>query len=144
MKIENLNADNLTKVAKLEKDCFGADAWSENLLKEEIGKENKHYFVLMSGKEVIAYGGFAQVLDEGHIMNIAVSPLHRRTGLGTRLIELFVERAKELGINSFTLEVRASNKEARMLYEKSKFVLAGTRTGYYHDKEDGCIYWRYL
>lgn len=144
MIVTNLNVDNLQEVAKLERLCFGIDGWSENLLREEIGKENKHYYVIMEGSEVLAYGGFAQVLDEGHIMNIAVSPLHRKKGLATYIIELFVKDAKDLGINSFTLEVRESNIGARKLYDKSNFALAGTRKGYYQGKENGCIYWRYL
>lgn len=144
MIIKSLDTDNLMKVVQLEKLCFGLDAWSEKLLSEEIGKENKHYFVLTEGEEILGYGGFAKVLDEGHIMNIAVSPLHRRKGIGSYILDLFVAEATNLGINSLTLEVRASNEAARKLYEKSGFVLSGKRTGYYHDKEDGCIYWKYL
>ena len=144
MKITDLNYDNIDKVAELEKICFGADSWSDNLLREEIGKENKHYYVIMEEEEVLAYGGFAQILDEGHIMNIAVSPMRRRNGFATLILQKFLQSAKDLGINSLTLEVRESNLPARKLYEKNGFSLAGVRKGYYQDKENGCIYWMYL
>lgn len=144
MIITDLNFDNVNKVAELDKLCFGGESWSENLLREEIGKENKHYYVIMENGEVLAYGGFAQILDEGHIMNIAVSPMRRRNGFATLILQKFFQSAKDLGINSFTLEVRESNLPARKLYEKNGFSLAGVRKGYYKDKENGCIYWMYL
>lgn len=139
-----LNYDNVAQVALLEKQCFGAHAWSENLFKEEIPQENKHYIVCLDNENVVAYGGFAQVLDEAHIMNIAVNESYRKQGIASIIIQKLVDKAKEHNILSLTLEVRESNIPARNLYEKHSFVLAGIRKGYYQDKENACIYWRVL
>ncbi|HOO23306.1 MAG TPA: ribosomal protein S18-alanine N-acetyltransferase [Clostridia bacterium] len=140
---EKLTYENVKEVADLEKECFGHEAWSENLFMDEIPQENKHYIVVREDGEVVAYGGFSQILDEGHIMNIAVKQSFRRCGLGSIVIEKIVEKAKELNINSITLEVREGNTPARNLYEKHSFKLAGIRKEYY-GRENACIYWRVL
>lgn len=144
LSFEKLTYENVKQVASLEQECFGAHAWSEKLFLEEILQENKHYIVAIFDGEVIAYGGFAQVLDEAHIMNIAVKAEYRKKGIGSQILEKIIEKAKEFNILSVTLEVRESNIPARNLYEKHSFNLAGIRKGYYQDKENACIYWRVL
>ena len=51
---ESLTENNVKKVAELEIECFGKDAWSENLLRQEIGQADKHYVVLFSDGELVA------------------------------------------------------------------------------------------
>lgn len=144
LKFEKLSLDNVKQVANLEKECFGEHSWSEKLFLEEITQENKHYVVVKDDDNVIAYGGFAQVLDEAHIMNIAVKDSYRKQGIASFIIEKIVNLANEKNIYSITLEVRESNLPARNLYEKHGFKFAGVRKGYYQDKENACIYWRVL
>lgn len=141
---EPLTEENVDKVAELEKECFGKNAWSENLLRGEIGVGNKHYVVVKEDGKVVAYGGFCQVLDEGDVMNIAVTHDSRKKGYATKILERFFTLAKERGITAFTLEVRESNVAARSLYEKVGFSSAGVRTNYYPDGENACIYWKYM
>lgn len=141
---ESLCNENVSEVAELEKECFGKNAWSENLLRNEIGDPDKRYVVLREDGMVAAYGGFVRVLDEGDIMNIAVKESFRRRGFATLILDSILSMAKELNITAFTLEVRASNTAARSLYEKNGFVNAGIRKNYYSDGEDACIYWRYM
>ncbi len=76
-----------------------------------------------------------------HLMNIAVDPGARRSGLATLLLEQMLERA---GADSpYTLEVRTSNAPAIALYERFGFRPAGTRPRYYADTgEDALIMWR--
>jgi [ribosomal protein S18]-alanine N-acetyltransferase len=75
-----------------------------------------------------------------HLMNVAVDPQRRRQGIATTLINRLFE---EGGAQSpYTLEVRVSNREAIMMYERFGFRSAGRRRGYYHDNgEDAVIMW---
>jgi [ribosomal protein S18]-alanine N-acetyltransferase len=75
-----------------------------------------------------------------HLMNVAVDPERRRQGIATLLINRLFE---EGGAQSpYTLEVRVSNREAILMYERFGFRPAGTRRGYYHDNgEDAVIMW---
>lgn len=141
---ESLTESNVKKVAELEIECFGKDAWSENLLRQEIGQTDKHYVVLFSDGELVAYGGFSQVLNEGDIMNIAVAEKFRRRGYGKLILEEIFDIAKSLDIERITLEVRESNLPARSLYEKEGFVFSGIRRNYYRNKENCCIYWKVI
>ena len=144
LEFQPLNEDNVVAVALLEKECFGKNAWSENLLRGEIDQSDKYYTVVLLDGKVVAYGGFAKVIDEGDIMNIAVSSEYRRQGFAGMVLSDFFNKSKELGIKSFTLEVRVSNEPARKLYEKYGFEFSGIRTKYYSDGEDCCIYWKYM
>lgn len=144
LKILPLNEYNVVEVAAIEKKCFGAERWSENLLREEIYDKNKYYAVCYSGKSVVGFGGYAQVLDEGHIMNIAVDPDYRNKGIGTYILKGLLNNGKKAGVSAFTLEVRVSNSIARLLYERAGFQFVGIRKKYYPDKEDACIYWLYM
>jgi [ribosomal protein S18]-alanine N-acetyltransferase len=75
-----------------------------------------------------------------HLMNVAVDPQRRRQGIATTLINrLFEEGGSQ---SPYTLEVRVSNREAILMYERFGFRSAGRRRGYYHDNgEDAVIMW---
>jgi ribosomal-protein-alanine N-acetyltransferase len=139
-----MTAENYIAVASIEKKCFGPECWSEKLIFDELSDPNKYYIVYYSGGAAAGFGGYAQVLDEGHIMNIAVAEEYRNRGIATEILHNIIENGKTKGINSFTLEVRVSNRIARLLYEKAGFGLVGIRKGYYPDREDACIYWLYM
>jgi ribosomal protein S18 acetylase RimI-like enzyme len=51
----------------------------------------------------------------------------RRRGIGTRLINEAISRAKERGLERVELEVFASNTPAIKLYEKAGFVVEGVK-----------------
>jgi [ribosomal protein S18]-alanine N-acetyltransferase len=77
-----------------------------------------------------------------HIMNVAVDPDERRTGVATALLRALLERVGEPRAR-FTLEVRQSNAAAIALYQGFGFRTAGLRRRYYQDNgEDALIMWR--
>jgi ribosomal-protein-alanine N-acetyltransferase len=77
-----------------------------------------------------------------HVMNVAVDPDLRRTGIATTLLLQLLERVGDSAAR-FTLEVRTSNAPAISLYERFGFRSAGTRRRYYQDNgEDALIMWR--
>jgi ribosomal-protein-alanine N-acetyltransferase len=94
--------------------------------------------------EVIEYvSGFVGLwimVDEAHIINIAVRETCRGNGLGELLLISSIDLAARLKASVVTLEVRASNTIAQNLYYKYNFRKAGLRKGYYTDnKEDAFI-----
>jgi ribosomal-protein-alanine N-acetyltransferase len=82
------------------------------------------------------------VSDDWEIENIAVEGAARRRGLGTRLLEEFIDVARARGAQSVFLEVRESNIAARRLYEKYAFVETGRRKRYYREPEEDAIVYR--
>jgi ribosomal-protein-alanine N-acetyltransferase len=117
--------------------------WSRQAFEQELlCNRFAHYLVARHHGTAIAYGGMWFILDEAHITNIAVHSQYRRKGIGKLLLGQMICYARQRGIQSLTLEVRAGNREAIGLYSKLGFIQAGVRKGYYSDNgEDALIMW---
>lgn len=91
--------------------------------------------------EIIAgFLGLWFMVDEAHIVTVAVRPDLRRRGIGELLVAEALELARARGCAFVTLECRVSNFSAQQLYFKYGFVRAGIRKRYYTDNgEDALI-----
>jgi ribosomal-protein-alanine N-acetyltransferase len=69
-------------------------------------------------------------VGEAHIMNICVDPDIQKQGVGAKLLENMIERARKKAEKIF-LEVRPSNEAAVSLYKRRGFNEIGVRKGYY-------------
>ncbi len=88
---------------------------------------------------VVGYGGLSVVLDEGHIMSVAVEPRYRRQGVGELLLNGLIDLAFDLYVSVLTLEVRCSNVAAQALYQKYGFLVVGERPRYYTDNSEDAL-----
>ncbi|MBQ7425005.1 MAG: GNAT family N-acetyltransferase, partial [Lachnospiraceae bacterium] len=80
---------------------------------------------------------------DGEITNVSVSGDVRRQGVAYKMLRQLLERGAGIGIQDFTLEVRATNTPAVRLYEKLGFKSEGRRPGFYDEpKDDAVIYWK--
>jgi ribosomal-protein-alanine N-acetyltransferase len=92
---------------------------------------------------LVGYLIISRYVDAWHVMNIAVSPDHRRRGVATMLLERLFDLTAGDDRRGYTLEVRVSNAGAIRLYERLGFKPRGVRRGYYTDnREDALIMWR--
>ena len=92
---------------------------------------------------LVGYAIVSRYVDAWHVMNVAVSPSHRRLGVATALLERLFEVTAGDARRGYTLEVRVSNADAIRLYERLGFEARGIRRGYYTDnREDALIMWR--
>ena len=85
----------------------------------------------MLGERVIGYICAEQILEECHILDLAVHPDFRRMKIATSLAEDVMEEMRRRGGRSVYLEVRISNAAAKALYERLGFRVAGMRKDYY-------------
>ena len=89
---------------------------------------------------VAGYAGLQVILDEGYITNVAVRPDCRRQGVAGQILQVFLDFAQAQGLAFLTLEVRASNQAAILLYGSRGFRGMGRRKNYYeHPREDAII-----
>lgn len=72
---------------------------------------------------------------EHEILNLAVAPSARRTGLAKALLTHVLQASS----GAWFLEVRASNQPAIRLYENTGFARSGTRPGYYRNSPESAI-----
>lgn len=103
---------------------------------EAVFREDEHKYLVAKEDDgkVVGYIGVEKVLDEVHIINMAVHPDYRGKGMGKRLMQ-HVLNDEEV----FFLEVRVSNETAKKIYEKYGFKMIDVRKGYYSDGEDAYV-----
>lgn len=135
-----MTAAHLSQVAALEKVCFPADPWSEELFRAAL--ESPHTAILLAeGTDgaVLGYAVLSTVLDEGNLDNLAVAPNCRRQGIADALLSALMAFGRT-SLSLLMLEVRASNLPAIALYEKHGFIPVGWRKNYYETpKEDALL-----
>lgn len=139
MLVRKMTLEDVEAVYTISTKCF-SEPWSLESIKQEVNNAVASYFVAEEEHAIVGYAGLWHVLDEGEVINIAVCEEVRRQGIGEALLKKLLEEAKARKITVIHLEVRASNKGARSLYEKYGFNAIALRKGYYHKPlEDAVI-----
>lgn len=140
VRIVPMTAEHLDEVAELERLCFSVP-WSRNMLAEELDNALSAMLVALDDAgRVAGYAGLQVILDEGYITNVAVRPDCRRQGVAGQILQVFLDFAQAQGLAFLTLEVRASNQAAILLYGSRGFRGMGRRKNYYeHPREDAII-----
>lgn len=145
IKIRRMTWLDVEEVTAVEAASFAIPWTKDAFMNEMLRNDQAIYFVAVHERRVIGFVGFWQIVDEGHITNIAVLPEYRGQGIGNLLLTQLVEFARSKSLDALTLEVRVSNIGAQKLYEKFGFENAGRRKRYYQDNnEDAYIYWAKL
>ncbi len=85
---------------------------------------------------VVGFVGVWLLIDEAHIVTIAVRDGHRRRGVGELLLIAAIETALKDRQEVVTLECRVSNAVALRLYEKYGFRRVDIRPRYYSDDNE--------
>jgi ribosomal-protein-alanine N-acetyltransferase len=84
----------------------------------------------IAGFAIMRYGD-----DDAHLDLLAVTPTHRRTGVGRRLVEWLEKCAVVAGIFKISLEVRAGNEAAQLFYKQLGYRALTSVPGYYQGIE---------
>jgi ribosomal-protein-alanine N-acetyltransferase len=143
IEVREMQLADLDGVMEIEGQSFPTP-WSRRAFWSELTQNiYAHYIVVRIDGVLVGYGGMWVILDEAHVTNVAVHPEYRRLGIGRRIMNELMDRARSRGAARMTLEVRRSNTGAQKLYEELGFVAKGIRKGYYADlKEDAIIMWK--
>jgi [ribosomal protein S18]-alanine N-acetyltransferase len=83
------------------------------------------------GRQAVGFSLFRTVADECELLLLAVSPTHHRRGVGRRLLDHFLDHARNDGVLRVHLEVRDGNPAVDM-YRSVGFAPVGRRRDYYH------------
>ncbi len=128
--------DDLQAVFELNLASF-AESWSFQSLTEALKQGYDLNVWFTAGGKLAAYYLGRDVLDEVHIMQVAVVPDLRRQGLASRLIRRVLEAKRKAGMRYAWLEVRASNIAAQRLYASLGFRVSDRRKAYYTPHSTG-------
>ncbi len=79
------------------------------------------------------------LLGENEILNFAVRPNARRTGIGSKLLEEALDWSKRSCAKRVMLEVRESNFAAQSFYARHGFRIVGRRGRYYSNPTEEAL-----
>lgn len=133
-----MRREQLDQVLDLEARAF-EHPWSPELVARELEQDHSMILVISSEDRVAGFVIAWLVVDELHILNVAVDPSLRRRGLARLLLGELLDRAQRCGMSLATLEVRVGNEAAIRLYEGLGFRTIGLRRRYYADGEDALV-----
>jgi len=145
MRIRHASAADIPDLMALEKRAATAAHWSKKQYETAFSDELPYRVVLILEEEAGVQAFIAgRALDkEWEIENIVVAAGARRRGFGTRLLEEFIDWARDRGADTVFLEVRESNLAARRLYERWDFVEIGRRKRYHQEPEEDAIVYQF-
>lgn len=155
--LREMAAGDLETIAHLERELFGAEAWSRDLLAAELAASHgpgadRRYVVVESeesdgdgdaadraagagprGPRLLGYAGLyhAGGLTSADLLTIATIPAARGRGIASLMLTELVSTAREVSCPEVLLEVRQSNETAQRLYARHGFVPIGRRRRYY-------------
>lgn len=152
IRYQPLDAAHVARVAELEAQTMGTDAWNEHQIADELPRSDRTWWAAYKttqaarqhvdpeADELIGYAGGWIVDGQLQILKVATDPTMRRRGIAQKLIALLARDARDLGATEATLEVRASNTGAHACYRALGLQEIGTRPRYYSDREDALIF----
>jgi ribosomal-protein-alanine N-acetyltransferase len=144
--VQPLPTSLLTAAVALDQQVFGG-FWSQKSYQKELTRPSSDlvgaWFPSVVPPTLLAMGCAWSILDEAHIVLVAVHPHYRQHHLGLAILVKLLDAAHQRGADYATLEVGANNTAAIALYTKLGFTLAGCRPNYYPATgEDALVMWR--
>lgn len=80
---------------------------------------------------LVGYFLMMDVVDELHLLNVAVTSERQKEGIGLYLLDKISAIGRGLNMGSVLLEVRPSNLRALKIYRRYGYVEIGRRKAYY-------------
>ena len=140
MTIDPFIESDLDDVVRIEQESF-SEPWTRKMFRDELeGNPFASLFVSRKAGTIVGHVCFWVLFEELHIMNVAVSPDHRRRGIASLMLAHAITHARTQGAHSAMLEVRASNVPALAFYTQMGFQQIALREQYYSNPvEDAMI-----
>ena len=132
--LRSMLGDDVPAVVAIE-DATQPTPWTEQVFRDCF---TSHYDCRVIERDgmIAGFAVLSSVLDEVHLLNIAVAPAMQRRGLAWAALRELIADYRQRNMGYVYLEVRASNHGARQLYERLGFQVTGERKNYYR-KADG-------
>jgi ribosomal-protein-alanine N-acetyltransferase len=141
-----MTGESIDSVCAIENASF-SNPWSKLCFLDELSFNDSHNFILKLEKahkadEIIAYLCYRVIIDELHILKLAVHPEHRHRGIASDFLNHCLNNHGLKHITAALIDVRASNTAAIGLYKKLDFHIVGQRPDYYFDTGEDALLMR--
>ncbi len=147
--LEAVTPQDIDRILAIDREAFKRPWHRKSFSEELIHKDAYSYAVRtqLDGRrmQIIAYVFVRLILNEMHILRIAVAAGFQAKGVATWLLQQCFKLAGQKQVDAVYIEVRPTNKTAIALYRKSGFQSLGTRPNYYPETgEDALIMVKHL
>ncbi len=78
------------------------------------------------------------------VLMLAVHPMYRNRGIGSELLQRFIEVSSSIGVKKIVLEVRVGSRKVIEFYQKRGFQITERLEDFYTNGEDGYQMVKYL
>lgn len=136
-----MRREDMAQVMAVERASYSA-GWPATAFERELTQNAMARYLVLRGPDddqVLGFAGLWLMVDEAHVVTVAVLPEERRNGFGRTLVHGLLEVSRRHEMAMATLEVRASNEAARALYREYGFYEVGERKRYYSDNREDAI-----
>lgn len=140
MKVRVATSEDIASIRELELEAFGF-TWDNDVFEKELQRTDCLFTIGEQQGVVAAMASLNWIVDEVHLMSIAVAPAFRGQRLASQLLGENLAFCQGLNLQWMTLEVKWDNPPALALYKSYGFTTAGRRKNYYRDGQDARIMW---
>jgi ribosomal-protein-alanine N-acetyltransferase len=139
---EPMQESDLDEVVAVEQAVY-PHPWTRANFADSLSQGYQAWVLRAQDRELLGYFLIMAIVDEAHLLNVAVSAQWQGRGLGRFLLNQSAALARGLGMESMLLEVRPSNIRALEIYQRYGFNEIGRRKGYYpaanQQREDAIV-----
>ena len=126
---------DIPEILEIENECFPCP-WNAEQISTCVETPFFRTWTARSNGRIAGYVTANLVLDELHVINLAVRAEFRRQGIGTLLLKTAEYWGERLGVATSRLEVRKSSRSAIELYTRNGYRHIGHIDNYYPDGEE--------
>ena len=139
MNVVLARARDAEAIARLSRDAIEHGfmwRWRTERVTACIANPDINVAVIHDAASVAGFGLMHYEQELAHLLLLAVSPQHRRRGLGATLLAWLETSARTAGIGEVRVEVRIGNIDAQRFYARLGYRAMARLKGYYQGRED--------
>ena len=130
-KLENKHVEQIYNLQINNADDFGNNIWSRLEINDLIKKKGFYSNIFLEQRRVEAFGLFFEAYNFLDLHSLFVSPMFRKRGIATTIIDYAVNHCKKKNLVKIVLEVNERNTKALNFYISRSFIKTGRRNNYY-------------
>jgi len=133
--IRNLKLEDIKDVMKIA-DTSLKEVYTDELFLTLYSAWNTGFYVAVQDEVIVGFVcGTIIPENQARILMLAVHPLYRRSGIGSRLMDVFTRKCVIENVDTIILEVRPTNNVAINFYLNRNFTPVETLEDFYTNGE---------
>jgi ribosomal-protein-alanine N-acetyltransferase len=133
---------DMPEVLQTEQESFEY-AWTEEDFLRCLRQRNCIGMVAEQGEKVVGFMIYELHKSKLHILNFAVGPLQRRSGVGAQMVSKLISKLSSHRRTRITLEVRETNLAAQLFFRQQGFRAVRVLRSYYEDSGEDAFLMQY-